>query len=143
VKDGTVVPLYYDPHYDGTNFLVPTVLKGSPVLSFPEFYRKVRGGEPSGARWDAYRTNLAVDGAMLRTIAMPPGSPAAAATALRAALARLNDDKEYAEEALKTIHTVPHYETGDGVNGRVRKALTVPPEIRTFVLGYMKGSGGK
>ena len=139
VKDGTVVPLYYDPHYDGTNFLVPKVLEGSAVLSFPEFYRKVRGGEPSGARWDAYRTNLAVDGAMLRTIAMPPGSPQAAQDALRSALARLNDDKEYAADTMKAMQFVPHYETGADINARVRRALTVSPEIRTFVLNYMRG----
>jgi tripartite-type tricarboxylate transporter receptor subunit TctC len=139
VKDHTVVPLYYDPHYDGTNFLVPTVLKGSSILSFPEFYRKHRGGEPSGMRWDAYRTNLAVDGAMLRTIAMPPGSPQAAQDALRAALAKLNDDKDYAADSMKAMQFVPHYETGAGINARVRKALSVSPEIRTFVLNYMRG----
>ena len=34
---------------------------------------------------------------------------------------------------------VPHYETGADINTRVRRALTVPPEVRTFVLDYMKG----
>ena len=34
-----------------------------------------------------YRTNLAVDSAMLRLIAMPPGSPQAAVVALRTAIA--------------------------------------------------------
>ena len=61
------------------------------------------------------------------------------ARGLRAALARLNSDKDYADETLKIIQFVPHYETGAGVNERVRKALSVPPEIRSFVLNYMKG----
>ena len=139
VKDGTVVPLYYDPHYDGTNFLVPKVLQGSSVLSFPEFYRKLRGGEPSGIQWDAYRTNLSVDGSMLRTVVMPPGSPQAAQDALRTALARLNDDKDYAADSMRAMQFVPHYETGADINARTRQRLTVSPEIRAFVLNYMRG----
>jgi hypothetical protein len=118
---------------------VPPAMEGSTVLPFPEFYRKVRGGEPSGQLWNAYRTNLQVDSAMLRTIAMPPGSPLAAQEALRTALARLNNDKEYAADTLKAMQFVPHYETSADINMRVRRALTVSPEIRTFVTNYMRG----
>ena len=139
VKNGTVIPLYYDPFYDGVTFSVPEVMKGSTIQPFQEFYRKLKGGEPSGPRWDAYRTNLAVDSAMLRTIAMPPGSPAAAQDALRSALAKLNNDKDYAAETMKAMQFVPRYETGADINARVRRALTVSPEIRTFVASYMKG----
>jgi tripartite-type tricarboxylate transporter receptor subunit TctC len=139
VKKGVVVPLYYDAYYNGTAFSVPDVMKGSSVQPFQEFYRKLKGGEPSGPRWDAYRTNLAVDSAMLRTIAMPPGSPSAAQAALRAALAKLNNDKDYAADSMKAMQFVPHYETGDTINARVRKSLTVSPEIRTFVHSYMRG----
>jgi tripartite-type tricarboxylate transporter receptor subunit TctC len=140
VKTGQVLPLYYDANYDGETFSVPKVMEGSSIPAFHEFYRKVRGGVPSGLLWDAYRTNLAVDSAMLRTVAMPPGTPKVAADTLRTALARLNDDKEYAEESMKTMQFVPFYVTGADINARVRKAMAVPPEIRTFVLNYMKGA---
>ena len=103
VKDGTVIPLYYDAYYDGTRFSVPEVMKGSSVPPFQEFYRKLKGRDPSGPLWDAYRTNLAVDSAMLRTIAMPPGAPPAAQAALRAAIARLNNDKDYAVDTMKAM----------------------------------------
>jgi tripartite-type tricarboxylate transporter receptor subunit TctC len=139
VKVGTVIPVYYDANYDGTTFSVPPSMQGSTVPMFPDFYRKLKGGEPSGPLWDAYRTNLAVDSAMLRTIAMPPGSPQSAADALRAALTRLNNDKDYAAESMKTMQFVPHYETGAEINARVRRAMTVSPEIRTFVTKYMRG----
>ena len=140
VKTGLVLPLYYDANYDGETFSVPKAMEGSSILAFHEFYRKVKGGQPSGPLWDAYRSNLAVDSAMLRTVAMPPGSPKAAADALRAALARLNGDKEYAEESMKTMQFVPYYVTGVDINARVRKAMAVPPEVRNFVLNYMKGA---
>jgi hypothetical protein len=138
VKAGEVVPVWYDPNYNGESFSVPKVMEGSPVLAFPEFYRKVRGGQPSGPLWDAYRTNLATDQSMLRTIVMPPGSPPAAVEALRTAVARLNNDHDYAEEAMRTIQFVPHYEAGDDLNARVRKVMTVSPEVRRFVVDYMK-----
>jgi len=69
---------------------------------------------------------------------MPPGVPQAAADALRSALAALNDDREFAADALKTIQFVPRYETGADINDRARKALTVAPAIRDFVLDYLK-----
>jgi tripartite-type tricarboxylate transporter receptor subunit TctC len=139
VKTGTVIPLYYDPYYDGVSFSVPEAMQGSSVQPFHEFYRALKGGEPSGPLWDAYRTNLAVDSAMLRTVVMPPTAPPAAQDALRAALARLNNDKEYAADTMKAMQFVPHYETGADINTRVRRALTVSPEIRTFVANYMRG----
>ena len=138
VKPGQVVPVYYDPNFDGERFSTPKVMEGSSILSFPEYYRKVRGVMPSGILWDVYRANLAVDSAMLRLIVMPPGSPKAAADALRTAVARLNGDKEYAEEAMRTIQFVPQYETGPAINDQIRKRLDVKPEIRAFVQDYMK-----
>src|SRR5262245_42627874 len=141
VKTGTVIPLYYDGLYDGQSFTVPKVMESQGVPQFQEFYRSAKGAMPSGMLWEAYRTNLSVDSAMLRTVVMPPGVPQAAVDALRTALARLNDDKEYAEEAMKSMQFVPHYETGADINTRVRRALTVPAEVRTFVLDYMKGGG--
>ncbi len=145
VKKGTVIPLYYDGNYDGKTFSVPQAMEGNALPQFQDFYKSVKGTLPSGRLWDAYRTNLAVNSAMLRTVVMPPGAPAAAVKALRSALARLNDDRDYAAEAMKAIHFVPHYETGADINTRVRTALAVPPDIRSFVLDYMKGAkrGGR
>jgi tripartite-type tricarboxylate transporter receptor subunit TctC len=143
VKPGTVIPLYYDANYDGETFSVPKVMEGSSIPPFQEFYRKVKGTAPSGPFWEAYRTNLAVDSAMLRTVVMPPGSPQAAVDALRIALGRLNDDKDYAEETFKTMQFVPHYETGATINARVRKAMAVDPAVRSFVLDFMKGATTK
>lgn len=139
VKPGAVIPLYYDGNYDGETFSVPKVMEGASLPQFQDFFRSLKGAPPTGRLWDAYRTNLAVDSAMLRTVVMPPGVPGAAADALRTALARLNNDKDYAEEAMKAMQFVPHYETGTNINTRVRRALAVPPEIKAFVLEYMKG----
>jgi hypothetical protein len=115
-------------------------MQATSILPFPEFYRKVKGGEPSGILWDVYRANLAVDQSMLRAVVLPPGSPPAAVDALRTAIARLNDDPYYAEEAVRTMQFTPRYETGPDLDARVRAALVVAPGIRSFVTDYLKST---
>ena len=137
VRTGQVFPAYYDPSFNGETFSAPKVMQGSSIPPFHELYRKFKGTLPSGPLWEVYRTNLAVDSAMLRTIVMPPGSPQAAVDALRIAIARLNNDKEYAEDAMKAIQFVPYYETGPDINAQVRRRLEVKPEVRQFVLDYI------
>jgi tripartite-type tricarboxylate transporter receptor subunit TctC len=140
VKTGQVTPVWYDASYDGERFRVPKVMEDQSIPAFHDFYRKMKGTLPSGPLWDAYRANIAIDAAMLRTIVLPPSVPQAAVDALRAAVVRLNDDKEYAEEAFKTMQFVPHYEIGADLNARVRKAMTITPQLRSFVIEYMKSA---
>jgi tripartite-type tricarboxylate transporter receptor subunit TctC len=138
VKTGLAIPIWYDPNYDGKTFVPAQVMAHTGIPTFPEFYRKVKGADPSGQLLEAYQTNLLVDSNMLRTIAMPPGSPQAAVDALRKAVAALNDDKDYAADCMKAIQTVPHYEVNPNLNDEVSKALTISPEMRTFIAAYMK-----
>jgi tripartite-type tricarboxylate transporter receptor subunit TctC len=138
VKTGKVIPIWYDPNYDGKAFTPASMMAGKSVPTFPEFYKMVKGGTPSGPLWDAYKTNLSVDAQMLRLIAMPPGSPPEAVAALRKALAALNEDKDYAADAMTAIQFVPHYTVGADLDQEVRARLTIPPEMRAFILDYMK-----
>ncbi len=141
VKTGKVMPLWYDPSYDGKAFTPLKAMEHKGIATFPEFYRAVKGGTPSGPLWDAYRTNLAVDASMLRLVAMPPGSPPAAVAALRQALAALNDDADYAADAMTAMQFVPHYEVAPNLDQVVRDRLSIPPEMRSFITAYMKQAG--
>jgi len=138
VKTSQVIPVWYDPIYDGRTFAPFKQMEDQSVVGFPEFYRKVKGVPPSGQLWDVYRTNLAVDAAMLRSVVLPPGTPQAAVDALRKGVERLNSDKEFAEEAQKSIQFVPFYVTHADLNNQVRRALVVAPEVRAFVTDYIK-----
>src|SRR5262252_6197006 len=137
-KTGQVIPVWYDPISDGRTFAPFKPMDDQQVASFPEFYRKLKGGAPSGRLWDVYRTNLAIDSAMLRTVVLPPGVPGASIDALRKAMERLNGDKEFAEETLKSIQFVPQFITSADLNAQVRRTLVVDPAIRTFVADYIK-----
>jgi tripartite-type tricarboxylate transporter receptor subunit TctC len=138
VKTSQVIPVFYDPISDGRSFAPFKQMDDQSVAGFPEFYRKLKGAMPSGRLWDVYRTNLAVDSAMLRTVVLPPGVPQASIDALRKAVAALNSDQEFAAEALKSIQFVPQYVTGANINDQVRRTLVVDPAIRTFVSEYIK-----
>jgi tripartite-type tricarboxylate transporter receptor subunit TctC len=137
-KTGQVIPVWYDPISDGRTFAPFKQMDDQQVASFPEFYRRLKGTLPSGRLWDVYRTNLAVDAAMLRSVVLPPGVPQASIDALRKAFERLNGDKEFAEEALKAIQFVPQFVTGGDLNEQVRRTLVIDPALRTFVADYIK-----
>lgn len=138
VKTGKVMPLWYDPNYDGKAFIPAASMAHTHISTFADFYKAVKGGTPSGPLWDAYRTNLLVDASMLRLVAMPPDSPPAAVAALRKALLGLNDDKDYAADAMTAIQFVPHYEVSDNLNQIVHDRLTIAPDMRAFIEDYMK-----
>ena len=138
VKEGTVIPLFVDPMWDGSTFGNSKQVEGLPLEPYQEFYKSMKGGMPTGLKWEAYLSLVTLNGTMQRLFALPPGAPPAAVAALRTALVRLGNDKAYAEDALKTMGYVPEYEAGSETNQKVRAALTVRQEIRDFVAEYIK-----
>jgi hypothetical protein len=140
VKNGQVIPLYYDPGWNGESITVPKQIEGLSILPFQELYRKIKGAEPSGKLWDVYLSSLAINAAMQRLVVLPPGAPQAAIDTLRTAVLRLNDDPAFAQEAMGALGYVPNYEAGPQTNRQVRTALTVSPEIRSFVLDSIKNA---
>ena len=141
VKTGKVIPLWYDALYDGKTFISDAVMAHTGIAPFPGFYEKVKGALPSGPLWDAYKVALTVNAQMQRLVVLPPGSPPAAVAALRKALAALNDDKDYAADAMKAIQFVPHYTINSNLDKEVRDRLTISPPMREFILSYMKKAG--
>jgi len=69
---------------------------------------------------------------------MPPGAPHAAIDAWRTAIARVNDDPAYAEEAEKTFGFVPQWKAGSDTPKVAQSALSVSPDVRAFLADYIK-----
>ncbi len=138
VKTGQAIPVFYDAGFDGKDFFVPDAVKGLPIPTFHELYRKIRGAMPSGQLWDVYKAILGADGVIQRVIVMPPAAPQAAVDALRAAIAGVNGDSAYAEEAEKTFGFVPLWSAAPDTARVAQTALTVRPEVRAFLADYMK-----
>jgi tripartite-type tricarboxylate transporter receptor subunit TctC len=138
VREGTAIGIWYDANPGAEIGHAPRQVEGLPILSFPELYRKIKGEMPSGQLWDAYRTVLTVNGAMQRQIVLPPGVPREAVAALRAAVLRLNGDKEHAEEAARAIGYVPEWVAGADTNNEVRTAITISADMRAFIADYIR-----
>jgi hypothetical protein len=138
VREGAAIGLWYDANPSAETAYAPRQVEGLPILSFPELHQKINGRLPSGQLWDAYRTVLTINGAMQRQIVLPPGAPPAALAALRAAVLRLNGDKEHAEEAVRTIGYVPEWMAGAHTNEEVRTAITISPNMRAFIADYVR-----
>ena len=138
VKSGAFVTAYYDPGYNGVEFSVPKQMKTLPIQPYHEFFKSHRGELPSGPLWEAYLSLLTVNGTMYRLIAMPPGAPQEAVTALRQAVARMSVDKAFIEEAQKTMGDAPEYVSNANLNTEVRNGLSIKPEIKAFMQDYVK-----
>ena len=140
VQDGTVIPIFFDPEYNGESLTISRQVEGLPILPFQELYRKIKGSLPAGQLWDTYLTILSINSAMQRTIVLPPNSPPAAIAALRDAIARLNEDRNYSDEAVKMLGYAPEWVAGLNTNAQVRRALSITPQMRTFIAGYVKNA---
>jgi tripartite-type tricarboxylate transporter receptor subunit TctC len=138
VKTGQVIPVFYDPSYDGTEFIVPHPIKGLAILPLHELYQKIKGTMPSGELWEVYKSIISADGIIQRMIVMPPGAPQTAIATIRGAIARLSADPIYAEEAEKAFGFVPQWESGPETNEMAQKALAMRPPVRAFLADYMK-----
>jgi putative tricarboxylic transport membrane protein len=138
VQTGQAIPIFYDPGFDGQKFFVPEAIQGLAILPFHELFQKIKGTMPAGELWDIYKAIIGADGIIQRVIVMPPGVPQAAVDAVRAAIPRVNADKAYAEEAEKAFGFVPLWSAGPDTPKVAQAALTVPPQVRTFLADYMK-----
>jgi tripartite-type tricarboxylate transporter receptor subunit TctC len=141
VKSGEVIPLYFNPSWDGRRFSRSKQVDGLAIQPYHEFYRSVKGTMPSGLKWDTYLSLTTFETSMQRLFVLPPGAPPDAVAALRSALMGLGNDPAYAEDATKTMGYVPEYAAAPDTNETVRHALSVRPEIRTFVADYIKQLG--
>jgi tripartite-type tricarboxylate transporter receptor subunit TctC len=143
VKSGEVLPVWYDTSGEGDSVGAARSLEGLAIPTFAALYRQVKAVPPSGPKWEAFRTIHNVNSTLQRLVALPPGAPADAAAALRAAIARLNEDPDFAAESVKTIGFAPEYETGSHIAARVRALLVASPEVRAFVADYIKSAQKK
>ncbi len=138
VKTGVAIPVWYDSIYTGDTPPPEKQMEGLSIPTFPQLHKKVKGTMPSGPYWEAYKTLHEINSTLQRLIVLAPGAPRAAYDALRIAIERLNNDKEFAAEALKTIEFAPDYPTGPDMSNQVRAMMVATPEMRSFINDYMR-----
>ena len=55
VRDGVVIPIWYEAIPDGEAFKPPKQVEGLPILPFHQLHTQVKGTMPAGQLWDTYR----------------------------------------------------------------------------------------
>jgi tripartite-type tricarboxylate transporter receptor subunit TctC len=136
VKTGLAIPVWWDEVVDPPP--PQKQMEGLTIPSYPELYKEIKGTLPSGPLWAAYKTLFDMNSTLQRLIVLPPGAPQAAYDALRIGIEGLNNDKNFAAEALKTIEFVPDYPTAPDMSPKVRAMIVATPEMRTFINDYMR-----
>jgi tripartite-type tricarboxylate transporter receptor subunit TctC len=136
VKTGQAMPVFYDEVLDPPP--PQKQLEGLTIPSFPQLHRQIKGTLPSGQLWEAYRVLYDMNSTLQRMIALPPGSPPAALAALRAGIEALDNDKDFAAEAVKVIEFAPDYPTAPDTSQKVRAMMVASPQMRDFINDYMR-----
>ena len=138
VQTGDLMPVFFDPAFDGTAFSIPRQMKTVGALPFQEYFHQLKGREPEGDLWEAYKSLLMVNGSMYRLLALPPSAPTDLRNALRKAVLSLNEDRAYQEEARQLMGDAPEYVSSDNLNEQVRMGLTLSPHLKAFMQDYVR-----
>jgi hypothetical protein len=138
VDKGLAIPVWWDDVHEGENPEPQKQMEGLDVPTFPQLHRKIKGTQPSGMMWQAYKTLFEVNSTLQRLLALPPGAPRAAYDALSSAIGRLNNDKEFADEAMKVIKFVPEYPVGPSMKDKIGNMMTASPEMIKYINDYTK-----
>jgi tripartite-type tricarboxylate transporter receptor subunit TctC len=139
VKNGTVIPVWYDPLEDGDKLIAAPAAAGIPARPFHEFYESVKGpgSLPTDLRWQAYMRINQLSTSFLRVLMMPPKAPPAAVAAMRQALVDTFADPAYQADAKQTFNNVPEFKTGE-VQKKVLLAVLAPrPGVQEFIADYI------
>jgi tripartite-type tricarboxylate transporter receptor subunit TctC len=126
VRDGTLVPLYQEGLLGSAGDTVRD--NRSDLPSFPEFFRKVKGTDPSGPLADAYKISGG-SRTMLRFITVPPKTPNDLLPVIRKAFRDTFADPEFKNEAERMLQFQPLTfvgEEAEKVNAEVFRAATGP-----------------
>jgi tripartite-type tricarboxylate transporter receptor subunit TctC len=137
IDTGLAIPVWWDDVHEGDNPAPQKQMEGLSIPTLPQLYRQIKGTRPSGPLWDAYKTLFDITLTLQRLVVLPPGAPRAAYDTLREAIERLNNDKDFAAEAMKVIQFVPEYPTAPDMSDRVRAMLSTTPEMRKYINDYM------
>jgi tripartite-type tricarboxylate transporter receptor subunit TctC len=136
VKTGKTIPVWWDDIHETPP--KQKQMEGLSIPTFPQLHKEIKGKMPSGKMWEAYKVLFDINSTLQRLLVLPPKAPKAAYDALRIAIEKVNDDKEFAAEALKTIKFVPEYPTAPDMSDKIRAMLQASPEMRQYINHYTK-----
>jgi tripartite-type tricarboxylate transporter receptor subunit TctC len=97
VKDGEVIPLWYNPIIDDKGEIVPLPAAGD-IPSFIEYYESVKGEAPAGTLFEIYKWLLPNINGIVYAAFLPRNSSAEASQILSESFAGVTQDEAYRAE---------------------------------------------
>ncbi|MCY4485962.1 MAG: hypothetical protein OXF11_02465 [Deltaproteobacteria bacterium] len=100
---------------------------GTDIPTFAEVYKQVKGEDPSGPAWEAYKLTGPTMRTLNRTLVVPPGTPADRVEAIRAAFDKMYSDPAYIKEWERIFGLKLDYFRGADVDKVVKLMLNPSP----------------
>jgi tripartite-type tricarboxylate transporter receptor subunit TctC len=110
IEPGIAMPFwYYQMSAPGGGLMKYQPLEAQGVRGFAEVYREAHGKMPSGPAWEAFLVLNDIASAMLRSVAMPPGTPKEPVEVLRKAFTALATDEQFRSEYQGLVKMRPEF----------------------------------
>jgi len=137
VASGEVIPLWYHPVYGEDGEEIPLEAAGD-IPSFTTYYRAVKGGEPSGPLFDAYKWVLPHVNGIVYAAFLSPGAPEPIVQLLRDSFVAVTRDEAYLAEELKMFgFNLPVVGTAHATR-MLKDMEQAPDNIRRFLDEYIE-----
>ncbi len=140
VKDGTAVPLWTWGALDDKGNIVrdPTF---PDLPSFKEVFVMVKGKEPEGPAWDAWKAFFTAGFPAQKMVFLPKGTKPEVVAAYSDAFKKVTERPDFAEISAKRLGVYPQL-TGDGAKAKKEQAINVAPEAKDWVQNWLKDRFG-
>jgi tripartite-type tricarboxylate transporter receptor subunit TctC len=137
VQEGEVLPIWYDPLFkDGKSYRSP-LTDGIPAEPFDEFVHRIKGSEPSGPMWNAYKLVTQFSTTFLYLMVMPPGTPKDAVEDMTKAIGALNADPHYQEDTRRQFGSAANYAMGPDLQKAFQQTMSPSAELRDYVNAFI------
>lgn len=136
VEPGTVMALWHFPLPDGTGGFKQNPY-ATDIPTFQDVYAEVRGGEPSGEKWDALEFVLNATGISAQAVFGPPGMDEETTAVLRKAVSDAMQSPGWIEASNKTFGLTMTPANLDAGLAEIDRLRTVTPEMKQFLTDYV------
>lgn len=139
INEGKAVALFAQGLVEGENLIRDPAAPTIPTIQ--EVYKEVKGAEPTGPAWSAYKDVVRAIGNGGKLLMVPRDAPAEAKAALNAGIEKLLQDPEFKKKA-ETVLEGYSFNRGDNLVRTVAAIDTMAPESLDWLKKFLNTDYG-